>query len=162
MNVLSIATRSWSIALLTGASLFTAHGCAPAGHQTRPQPKSPVLEVAFETSLTTNSDPDRPHSQVTLLWSSTEGKSERVPLDQVTGECGPPSAQAPREAIEVLYLQCWWAGQGMDYRLVQRGDNLVVERQYQAEEIGLEDEEPFEPIYQLPLAPGIRVRPGSP
>ena len=119
-----------------------------------------VLEVAFKTTLTVDSHPDRPRSQVSLLWGPPGGERREVSLDQVTGECGPPSAQAPREAIEVLYLQCWWGGQGMDYRLIRRGDALVVERQYQAEEIGLGDEDPFEAIHHLPVAPTTRVRPG--
>lgn len=164
--------------LLLGTQIFVAQGCAttpptptaepPAVEQVAeeiPQESTGlVVEVVFERELMTEPDADLPRTRLSLLMIAGVPPRQdrtRVTLEEVNSTCGERGYGGPSDPSEILFLQCWWGGQGMDYRVLQRGDTLVVERQYQAEEIGLGEEEPFEMIREIKLRPGERARAGS-
>ena len=158
----------WTTILVTTVSLTGTFSCAPTVSippvAASPPPGVPsptmeaAVEVAFETKVTEDVEDDFPRSEVMLTWGVAGAEKAREGVGSVIGVCSPvPAGDGP----DILRLSCWWAGQGMEYRLRRGGDSLVVERQFTAEEIPAGDEEPFEFVRRIELDPGAGVRPAA-
>lgn len=142
-----------------GAVLLTVQGCAPvlsrAAVATSP-PAGSVIEVAFEMiALEGEEEPELPESELVLVWGPPGGEESRQVVGKVLSGC---FEEAREGGPDILFLVCWFAGQGFTYHLHHRGDTLVLGRQYVSEEEPEAGEDPYEVLHRITLEPGTRVK----